>query len=419
MKKKILLSLTLLFTIMLFGCQSKTDTELGTTFISYRINPEVGIFVSNKDEVLDTIALNDDADVLLANIDLVGKDISEASEIIISESIKTGFIDSDSMDTEVFIDVESEDEDEIKEVLEKVKKKIDDYFVNNGIFGAVSKDTLEKYVVEAQQLNLPVGQTKMVLLALELNPELSIEDVKDLKVNELVKLCHKNAKEKNFGHALGQEYKERMLALKEKYSEMFVLKGEIEVLEEKLSDENIINLTEEEISALEQELNEKETLYNALKEEYNKEKDSLKQEFKDKRATIKEELKAEKNKKEKDNLLDNQNHKGSFDKNKDQIKVSVKEFQDLKTEYKEALSTLKAEYNFSELEKIIEELEAKLEDDTLLEEEILEINEDIIKNEAILKTMEDEFKVKSADLLAQFNASKEEIKEKINSKKRG
>lgn len=324
MKKNLFITLLLLL-IGVFGFACTTAKE-SDTFMTLSINPEVGLFVDENGNVTEVIALNNDADVLLDSTDVVGEDVETATEIIVSESVDAGFINSDTEGTEVVIDVEDEDEEKVKEIKEKITKSINDYFVNKGIFGKVSEDTLDKYAVDAEALGLSRGQTKMILLALELNPELTIDDVKELLMSDLVKLCHKNAKENNYGHELNAKFKTDRVALKEKYAEMFTLGDEIAVIDEKLAD---TTLTEEEITALNTQKAELVAKYDELKALYDEELKALRDAYKAEKKAMKESLKKVKEEKEAKVKEKNEKHEKNFQKNqyKNNIKDKIKEFQ--------------------------------------------------------------------------------------------
>lgn len=324
MKKNLFITLLLLLIAVFgFACTTANGSD---TFMTLSINPEVGLFVDENKTITEVIALNNDADVLLDSTDIVGEDVETATEIIVSESVNAGFINIDTEGTEVVIDVQNEDEEKVKEIKEKITKSINEFFVNKGIFGKVSEDTLDKYAAAAEALGLSKGQTKMILLAFELNPELTIDDVKELSISELVKLCHKNAKEHNYGHELNVKFKADRIALKEKYAEMFTLSNEIAVIDEKLADPT---LTEEEITALNSQKSKLEAKFDELKALYDEELKALRDAYKAEKESMKESLKKVKEEKEAKVKEKNEKHEKDFQKNQDKnnIKEKIKEFQ--------------------------------------------------------------------------------------------
>lgn len=323
--KSLFIGLFVLFIGLIFvGCTTEESTS--KTLVTLSINPEIGLFVDENNKVTDVIALNNDADILLEDVDVTGEDIEEATEVIVDESVEAGYIDSEDQDAEVRLDVESDDETQETEIKEKVKKQINTYFLNKGIFGKVSTDTLDKYGTQAEELGLSRGKTKMILLALELNPELTIDDVKDLEVSELVKLCHESVKNNNFGHELNIKFKADREKLIEKYADMFAYETQIKETEEKLAD---TTLTDEEKEILEAQKTELLTKYNELFAQYKEELQLLKEEYKTQKQTLKEQWKNTKENKENNCKEKNEKHQNGFinNTNKKNIEEKIKEYQ--------------------------------------------------------------------------------------------
>ncbi len=225
MKIKILITTLFLGILFLAGCSTKASEV--DTFVGLRINPEVGMLVNEDGEVTDVIPLNVDGDVIVADIDVIGMDVEEAAEVIVEEAVEAGYIDVEATDTEVFVDVQGNEESKVR-YQERLRLKINQYFTNNGIFGKVSEETLEMYAEEAAELGLPLGQTKMLLLELELNPELSIEELMEMKVKDLVQLSHEKIKaQKGINHEFEEEFKERKEELKEEFANIELIRNQI------------------------------------------------------------------------------------------------------------------------------------------------------------------------------------------------
>ncbi|HHU59674.1 TPA: hypothetical protein GXZ34_01985, partial [bacterium] len=62
------------------------------------------------------------------------------------------------------------------------------HFDNNGIFGKVSQETLELYAEDAVLSGRSVGHIKLIMRALEFNPQFTFNELKELPVNELIAL---------------------------------------------------------------------------------------------------------------------------------------------------------------------------------------------------------------------------------------
>ena len=323
-KRLIFTLILVIFASVVIGCTNENvDKGEGYTFVGLSINPEVGLIADEEGEVVDVITLNEDADVLLSNIDVVGEEVDAAIETIVDESVASGYIDVDTEGKEVFVDIETEDEEIKKNLFERITKKINNYFKNKGIFGKVSEGTLEKYLEDATNIGESVGKTKMILLALELNPELTIEDVKDLSMSQLIKLIHLNNKKDNLGHTLNKELKLEIEILKNEFSELFELKLENEEIKIQLENSE---LTEEDRLALTTKLEENKLRINELEAEYKVKFINIRESFKQKVAEYKEEWKEFKNKKE-NSVKDKVKEHLDKIKQRPEIKTQVEKFQ--------------------------------------------------------------------------------------------
>lgn len=94
MKKtlKCLLSMMLVFFLMiaLVACKEKEKGELSRVTID--INPSIEMMVDEDQKVLSVSALNDDGSIIISGEEIVGKDVEEATKLILELSTETGYI---------------------------------------------------------------------------------------------------------------------------------------------------------------------------------------------------------------------------------------------------------------------------------------------------------------------------------------
>lgn len=141
MKKK-LLSLCAAFTTVVSACSfGGCSKNAETTRMTVDINPSVELMVDADNKVISVTALNDDAAVILQGTALVNKSSEDAVQAVVELATQTGYIvkgEVSASENEVKISV-SGDTKQAKELYEDAKKKVDEYFTNSGIQGAVSK----------------------------------------------------------------------------------------------------------------------------------------------------------------------------------------------------------------------------------------------------------------------------------------
>jgi hypothetical protein len=331
MKKILKKTLALIFAISIFGgvfygCGNWANTDL--SYVSIRINPELELVVNGKDIITAVNPLNEDAETLLADVLITGMPLADGAELIVKLATEAGFIDVDS-DNEVFIDVVTDEDDENpnqeritkrEQIRKKLQERIDRFFDNNGIFGRVSQETLTQYLEDAQNLGVSPGKLKLIMRALDLNPDLTLNDIKDKEVKEIVQLIRDNIKDEDFAYTVRQEYKAARQQLINQYVHMFELQNQIKELRARLYDFDGTDLEKE---LLEQELKTKIEEHKMLKEQYEQEKRQLKERFKAQAKEVKETKKREMEQRKEQFKNKLEQRKQEFEKNKEQIKEQI------------------------------------------------------------------------------------------------
>jgi hypothetical protein len=266
--------------------------------------------VDSNNKVVSVVSFNDEADALLENVDFIGMDIVDATEKLTELCIEAGYINVDNDETtaddnELIITVVSADEETQTEVNENIKERIEDYFLNNGIFGKVSQEVLDEYLDEAAAYDLSVGHVKLIMRALDANRALTFEEVKDLPIRDIMAII-KN--EHNNLRKVASEIKDQLkidlqnLRNSEKYAEMFNAIDNIDTLQKSLYSDV---LTDEERAAIQLQIDEAkenfETQYADLLNEYKSERDALIDQAREDSEQILEDLKDQFNSKREQN----------------------------------------------------------------------------------------------------------------------
>jgi hypothetical protein len=168
--------------------------------------------------------------------------------------------------------------------------RVRQFFRNNGINGNVSEDTLQTYATQAAELGVSVGKMKMIRRALDANPELDIQALKDMPVKDNIALLKEYANQ-GIGCTLQSEFHEQNTAIREKYSHMFELQASIEALQAQIAayegDEACKAELQNQLAALQ---NEYEPLHAAYQAELQALRDAQQQE----RAELREQRRQEK-----------------------------------------------------------------------------------------------------------------------------
>ncbi|MBO5295295.1 MAG: hypothetical protein J6B71_08660 [Clostridia bacterium] len=267
------------------------------TYVSLRINPEIELLADEDDKVVAANAVNEDGEVVLSTVDLEGKTIEEAGAIFTETANDLGYFTPDGKKDTVYIDVESTTGIKDSELEEKLDKSIRDYFNNKGINGKIAPETLDKYADKAAEWGISAGHVKLVMRVLDAHPELTDTEVLELGVKDWMQLLKGNKDEEKVAAGLKADYRAEIDTLKGEYARLFELRTEIETLEAQLEGE----LTDEEKSAIEAQISEKEAELKPLQDEYKAKAGELKDTYKESSKDARKEYRAEAEKRKNEN----------------------------------------------------------------------------------------------------------------------
>ena len=261
----------------LASCAIDSDAEESLKYVSLRINPEIEMLADEDGEIVAANAINEDGEVVLSTVELEGMSVEEAGVAFTEAAAELGYFDPSGEHDTVYISAEGATEAEGEALEEKLNKSIADYFKGNGINGKVSKETLDKYADKASEWGLSVGHTRLVMRALDANPELTDEEVLAMSVKDWLRLIKGEKGEEKIAAGLKAEYRADIDTLKTEYSRLFELRAEIEALEAELEN---TESEEAELEAIRAQIAEKEAELEPLNKEYKKKASDIKDEYK-------------------------------------------------------------------------------------------------------------------------------------------
>ncbi|NLK17172.1 MAG: hypothetical protein GX304_01370 [Clostridiales bacterium] len=322
-----LLCAVALFMGSLIGCDYLDSffmsSDLGYSYVTLSINPSVDLVVDGKGVVECAISGNEDAEMLLVDENLSGLTFEEAAQKFAELATEAGYIDVDSVSNEFIIEVIAEKENSAQSIAEKIRRKINSFFENNGIFGSARVETFDKYLENAAQLsidipNIALGKLKAILTALEQNPELDLEELVGMSVGDLIRIIRDMAVKGVISPSLKEEFKQAVEELKEsEFAELLTLWSEIKALREQIEAME----DGEEKEALKAQLEEKLEQYQTLKQQFIERVKQLREQFKERWQQAKEELKERKQ-----NRIDQ--YKQKFEEHKENVREKIGEIKE-------------------------------------------------------------------------------------------
>jgi hypothetical protein len=176
-------------------------------YIMIDINPSVQLGVNEDDKVVEVVALNEDADILLSDMNLEDMELEEAVDSIVDEAVEIGYIDEFSNENQVVVSSCLEKKQKRLEYENKISERIRKRLENRNVYAEVlSNGVTDEIKAEADEVGVSYGKMLLIERAVTLNPELdknellnsSIKDIQTeitSKVKERRKLISDDAKE--------------------------------------------------------------------------------------------------------------------------------------------------------------------------------------------------------------------------------
>ncbi len=261
------------------GCADVSDAN-ASTYVSMSINPAIEMYADDDGVIISAGALNEDGEVVLADLEVVGKTVEEAGEDFVEASTELGYYDESDPNAEVAIAVDGADQEKANGVKKNLAEKLQNYFSNKGVNGKVSEETLNKYTGNVKKWGVSVGHAKMILRLLDLYPEMTEEQALELPISEVMAKIHAVNKDNKANNALAAERKAAIRALKEEYATTFELRRQTGELKERVKD---ITLSEKERVEIQATIDENQKIIDASFAEYKVKLRAIKDEYKAKK----------------------------------------------------------------------------------------------------------------------------------------
>lgn len=171
--------------IVATGTEKKTEDYENANYLTFDINPSFQLTVLD-DVVVGYVALNDDGEDILKNVEVIGKDVEEALPLIIGELVAQGYLAK--KDYAPVMLISSRGNENAWQLLEEAIVIAQDALVNNEVETFIVAqqigDTSEVEIL-AEQYGVSVGKMQYVLNLLREESELSAEEASDYTVIEL------------------------------------------------------------------------------------------------------------------------------------------------------------------------------------------------------------------------------------------
>lgn len=170
----------------IFGFNYYQSSYAVASTISLDVNPSIEIKMNRQERVLEVNALNEDAKIILGDMDFSGSSLDVAVNALIGSMIRNGYLSD--LANSILISVESSDAVRNAELQKKLSDEISQIISSNSFEGAVlsqsvvNDDEIQKL---ADEYGITVGKAQLISRILSGNPLYTFESLASLSINEL------------------------------------------------------------------------------------------------------------------------------------------------------------------------------------------------------------------------------------------
>ena len=159
--------------------------------ISFEVNPSIELKVNNQRRVDDVICHNDDAVLVLDDMDLKNTDLDVAVNAVIGSMFKHGYI-SEAKNS-VLVSVQGSDQEKRNALKQDVATDVKDILSGYSLEASVVSqdyDFSKEREALAKQYGISVGKVTLIQKLINVSPNYDFEDLIHLSINDLNTLIH-------------------------------------------------------------------------------------------------------------------------------------------------------------------------------------------------------------------------------------
>ena len=157
------------------------------SYVGVDINPSIELTANIYDRIIKTEALNNEGQLLLKSGGFNNKKLEAGVNELIDTAVRQGYLKTETENT-VFLTVTSKDEDKSSQLKKELKssasKELNDVKVDSLV--VVEKASVERHE-DAKKIGITSGKLLLIEKAIEKEPDLRLDDLKDVPVKEIMR----------------------------------------------------------------------------------------------------------------------------------------------------------------------------------------------------------------------------------------
>lgn len=172
--------------IVIFICLPPKANELTGGYFVIDINPSFEISYDKDGNVLAVTALNEDAEVLLYELELKGKSYTEAIGLIVDNCVKLGYLSPQRQDNAILTTAISEQGVKDEKMTEKIKAIFSDTLTQKNVQGEVLTGVQDEELnSEAQKYGIDGQKLSLIQKYIDVGGEIEETQYSEISIREL------------------------------------------------------------------------------------------------------------------------------------------------------------------------------------------------------------------------------------------
>ena len=176
----------LVLCVSVFGYNFWKSGSAVDSVVLLDVNPSISLTLNTREEVLSANALNEEAQVVLGDMDLKGTDLNVAVNAIIGSMFQNGYLSD--LQNSILVSVENADEQRSAQLQAEISNVINSSFGSSGVGASVLSQTVtetDELTQLAQTYGISVGKAALIQEVVAQDSTLTVESLAPLSINEI------------------------------------------------------------------------------------------------------------------------------------------------------------------------------------------------------------------------------------------
>lgn len=185
-----------------------TESKIIATIVTLDVNPSLEIKANEDENVLEVVALNKDAEVIIGDMNFEGESLELTVNTLIDSMIGNGYISETT--NAVLLSIDNKDENIGNAIKDKLSAEISDLINTESIQGSVISQIVsgddEELSGLASEYGISIGKAKLIQTIMKMNSDGEFSDYAELSITELNAVMNTKAEETKDNNAyIGKE----------------------------------------------------------------------------------------------------------------------------------------------------------------------------------------------------------------------